>query len=327
MVYDSPFKVSYIDQDRLSIWNSIFADVVALAIKNLRTSATPSFQSVSQNLILANWNDSYGASRLILTELFADLPVAGKPVALVFDASSIFLTGSNDIAGIITLTTLMEKMNADKAVSILMSPIVLENGEWKPFVDSADRVGNGCLKYLNIIARVKDWEMLQGHLKKSKAVLAKQLLVVTPQVAEERSTGNLITSCQWGEGVTSLLPRTDGVIFQDRVSEKVFEAVGSATWAAIEHVCGDLLIAQAYYPDRFQTKRFPSKSELNAMRAYDGGNIDLTTPYSFTKLDDVPGTRTMAIQLGCVPALIRYQFWKWNFRTMQLCSDSRTFYR
>jgi hypothetical protein len=147
VVYDSPFKVSYIDQDRLSIWNSIFADVVALAIKNLRTSTTPSFQSVSQNLILANWNDSYGASRLILTELFADLPVAGKPVALVFDASSIFLTGSNDIAGIITLTTLMEKMNADKAVSILMSPIVLENGEWKPFVDSADRVGNGCLKY------------------------------------------------------------------------------------------------------------------------------------------------------------------------------------
>jgi hypothetical protein len=65
----------------------------------------------------------------------------------------------------------------------------------------------------------------------------------------------------WTEGVLTLLPQADVVIFV-RADSSV---AGSVPWERVREVAGDLMEPLDMYPKRFRVERFPSPEQLAAL--------------------------------------------------------------
>ena len=72
--------------------------------------------------------------------------------------------------------------------------------------------------------------------------------------------------CVWGDGVDSLLPRTQLVMLATKDHE-----TRCGEWEHVASVVGDLMEADdSYYPTRYRVRSFPSQEQLEEI-----GNLEL----------------------------------------------------
>jgi len=300
VVYDSPFKMSHISRNHLVTWGSNFDEIYRIALENLRSATYPSFEQ-GGSVFLANWGDPYGASRLVLPEVFEGLQVKGNPVALVIDSGTVAVTGSEDVQGILTLTSLVEKYKAEGSLEIIMPVITLVNGKWDRFSPSSDsQIALDCVHYIDLHAQLSSFKIQAQQLEKTCADMG--LARQTFFVSEEMGTGRLSSHCFWPEGGKSLLPRSENIIFMRKTNgPKQFEDIGAASWTVVNEILGDLLEPFPSHPNWVITRRFPSSPELEVIMQRDPEGSKYSTRWSETNLDDEPGNRVKAIQLGVRP--------------------------
>jgi hypothetical protein len=81
---------------------------------------------------------------------------------------------------------------------------------------------------------------------------------------QDKETGALSSYAVWGQGVKSLLPRADKVVFG------VGNPLGKATyvdapWERVRAVVGELMKPVPGYPERWRVDAFPSREQLAAL--------------------------------------------------------------
>ena len=82
----------------------------------------------------------------------------------------------------------------------------------------------------------------------------------------EDDDDNLLSYCVWGDGVDTLLPRTQVVMLA--AGEGL---VASGYWEHVLSVAGDLVeVDDSYYPTRYRVREFPSAEILDEI-----GKLDL----------------------------------------------------
>jgi hypothetical protein len=265
LAFDFPESIQMFMQDQLDRWGVTFDEAFDKARSNLAEISDQRFEKIAPGVWASPWHDNYDAARLLLPDLLRDHPVKGELVAAVPNRDTLLLTGSADLEGLARLASMtQEALEAPRPISSLA--FQLEGDEWRPFLPPEQHPLFRVYKELATHAFGSDYDsqkpLLERWLEKSE----EEVFVATFLGMQSKETGLVRSYCTWSEGVDSLLPRTDGVLFCRMTGEGKPSMAASAPWERVCDVVGDLLVPVAdLYPKRFRAREFPSEAQLAAL--------------------------------------------------------------
>lgn len=259
LAYDWPDTVSSIPPSTLEEWG--VPPYVALedATANL-DEATDGYIAVGEGFYIFASGDSYDASRILLIPRIEALEVNGRHVAMTPNRDALMVTGSEDAERLGMMAELAVEGLGD-SYPLLGVPLVLEDGEWVEWDLPPDHEQRRAFTELR--ARwigplyTEQKEILDVvHEKSGIEEFVANFFTATTE-------SGLVSYCVWGEGLCSLLPVTDKVIFAREEGDDDTPALGD--WAKIMEIAGHLLEETDHYPKRYRTKGFPGDAALEAI--------------------------------------------------------------
>lgn len=258
--------IDCIDQN-YTRWKSSIDELWPIALENLRSISKAPFKQVAPGVFVSPFSDSHDPTRLLLPELFVNLPLKGAPVAGVPNRNTLIVTGADDAAGLNEFVTLM-KMGLKDPRPVSSMPLVLTDAGWAPFERTrTDPVG----KELSILAAQSRLSLNDGqketleaeHQRSGRDVFVASYKVVMSQA------GEVISYATWTKDVVTLLPKTRDVMFVVLLDESPDDPeVIRVSWETAVRVVGHRMKQEAgVWPERWLVETFPSEAELASLRA------------------------------------------------------------
>jgi hypothetical protein len=228
-----------------------------MARLNLRRRTAGTFATIAPGVYAAQWNDSYDAARLLLTELITRLDIVGDPVALVPDREHLFITGSEDPEGLRHIAGLAHALLQEPR-RITGQSFVYRGGTWSPWSPATDHPQRFAYHQLARLGQALDYgeqkEMLDAEYQRTGTdVYVAGVLLLT-----SRDDTECWTATTWAKDVVALLPRTDTIAFGPLADGNCLDV----PWSRVEAVLGATLSPQGLVPERYRVERFPTTEEL-----------------------------------------------------------------
>jgi hypothetical protein len=207
-------------------------------------------------------NDSFDAGRILLTDVLAGLAVRGELVAMVPDRDVLLLAGSEDVAQLRALANVAHRRFEESNRLLSGWPLVRRGGQWRVF-DPPAEVATEFRRLARRYAAL-GYRQQSEVLQKSLEAVGEDVFVGSwlLESAEDAPPGEFTTLVVWTEGVPTLLPEADEVVFNS--SDKVMYRV---PWARMRAVVAHLMQSTEHFPARWQVDGFPTAGELLAMGA------------------------------------------------------------
>lgn len=254
---DRSNSIKILAAPRLRGWSCALDDLLSVALENLRAVSPSKFQRMIGGFHISNYNDDYDASRLLLPELFENLPLRGDPVAVAVSRNCLAVCGAQESDALEAMAKFVEsEVERDhRAISYL--PIVLRDRNWRPF-DFPD--GNvPSLSRLRVKQDLWDYTeqkaLLEGHFEAT----GRDVFVASLKALEHE--GQCYSWAVWTVDAVSLLPRADALII--RLGD---DDVLIRTWSDVEAHCGPLQAELGTTPLRYLVEGRPSDECLNPLR-------------------------------------------------------------
>lgn len=268
LAFDLPTSVMEIGPDRLAAFGLAFDELFDRAVVNLRERPRLDFEQPDASLaaFVSPYRDGFDATRLLLTERFAELPVKGRPIAVAPTHDIVFVAGEDDEAAI--------EQIANWAEQALLEPkphtahaFRLDGAAWEPWLPPRSHRAWPKLKVLQLqsfaSAYARQKEVLEAllHANGHDIVVGNLRAFRTPG-------GEIFTSTTWTQGVEVLLPQTDRIDFV-RANPDGTPISGaksySTTFDVARKLVPHLMEATGDTPERWRVIGFPLDSELEEM--------------------------------------------------------------
>jgi hypothetical protein len=263
LAFDGPRSIASIGKEQIDRWDKSFDDVLDLAGANLRALSQGPFEVPAPGLYLSPWQDCHDASRLACLELLHHQKVRGEHIAMVPNRDVLLLTGSDDFEAQAAMLGIAGPALAhERAISGV--PLVLSAGGWQRWAVPEENPNRDGFRRLDVLN-------LGGTYAQQKELLEQQhqrddvdIYIASFSTAEKNGVIN--SYCVWGEGVDSLLPRTDVVAFgwNDRPKDAAPLVV---PWADVVALFPDLMEPQGWYPEMWRVRTFPPEHKLRELQA------------------------------------------------------------
>jgi hypothetical protein len=261
LAYDLPEAMKMVGQDQLDEWGVGFDEALAVALGNLAGAGRDELASPAPGLWVSPWRDNYDASRLALPDLVRRYEVKGDWVAMVPGRDVLLLTGSDDATGLSRMADLAEAtLDGPRPLSALA--VRLTGGAWRPFLPEPGHPLHERFKLLWVKSLGQDYGDQKEVLDRRAAKRGEDVFVANYSAFQHKETGRVRSYCVWSEGVESLLPRTDQVMFFRPRGEQDAEIVGEARWDRVEQVAAGLMRPEGLYPERYRVSGFPTEAQL-----------------------------------------------------------------
>lgn len=199
------------------------------------------------------WADSYESSRVLLPDLIHRLGVP-EPVALMPLRSTLLISSARNEYALAAMAALAKKLITDHSRWLSVKPIVLTDSGWQPFVPP-----ESCASAFEELGKLDLAETYGGQqsliedlLKNSGA----ETFVGKFTLLRRNDDAKLLSYAVWTEGVDTLLPQTDLVIFV-AANRKEDDSLVSVDWDAVQSVAGNLMQPTEYFPPRYRLQSFP----------------------------------------------------------------------
>jgi hypothetical protein len=258
LAYDWPQAVQSLDDDNLTDWGVTFYEAMEIARQNLQES-TEAYGKIGDGFYSFMSGDTYDASRITLVERAQDFEVSGKLVAMAPSRDSLFVTGSEDEAGLAIMATMAEKA-LEQPYSLSAVPLIFEDGTWQDWSPPEGHALHRTFKQMEI-----KWlgPLYHEQSQLLNAVHQKQGIdvYVASFSAIEKKDGELLTYCVWGKGAHALLPVTQRVVFMK--GENITPVF--ADWSRVIETFGDLMDLTDDYPRRYRVRKFPDEKLIDAI--------------------------------------------------------------
>lgn len=258
--YDFPDAMIQITGRQLEKWGVTFDQVYQCALENLKKRSDKALVEAVDGVFIANWQDGYDASRVLLEDVFANLNVKGAPVVMLPSAESLIITGSEDDEGLASVLNVIEPM-ADKPRSMVGFPLVWRHGEWSPFEIPVEHPLYERFRVLRISAIARSYADQRGVVSEWLQSVG-DAAVVTPYLATQKRDGSVSSCSVWPEAVECLIPRADSVVFTGSSAESNQEVVACNSWERVLEVVGGLMKPTPFHPELYRVQRFPTTTEL-----------------------------------------------------------------
>jgi len=258
LAYDWPDAVQSLYDDDLNEWGVTFYEAMEVARQNLQ-GATVGYGKIGDGSYSFMSADTYAASRITLVERTEGLEVSGKLVAMVPNRDSLFVTGSEDEAGLVIMATMAEK-GLEQPYSLSAVPLILDDDTWQDWMPPEGHPLHRTFKQIEIKwtgPLYRDQTNLLNAIHKKQGID----IAAASYSALKRKDGELLTYCIWGKGVDALLPVTQKVVFMKG------EGIPAlfADWSRVMETFGDLMAPTEDYPRRYRVREFPDESTINAI--------------------------------------------------------------
>lgn len=258
LVYDLPESMQSINREQLEGWDIGYYQALEIARQNLRETDF-AVASVGRRMYVSATGDNYDASRLLLVEMFEELDLDGRPVAVVPNRDTLVITGSEDEAGLrLAADFIEEAMQLPRPMSAI--PMILEEGEWKTWRLAPDHPQAARFRLLEIKSLGAEYAEQKELLETLYERQGLDLFVATYS-AVSLADGAAFSYCLWSQGIDAVLPRTQKILFYWEGMEGIY----GADWEHVAQIVGDLLTPLELYPPRFRVQGFPSRQQLEAI--------------------------------------------------------------
>ncbi|MGO9919413.1 MAG: hypothetical protein ACLQIB_32530 [Isosphaeraceae bacterium] len=253
LVYNWPEVVQSIDNENVTEWGVSFYEAMEVARENLE-EATVSYGKIGDGFYSFMSGDRYDASRPTLVERAQGLEVNGKLVALVPSRDPLFVTGSEDEAGLATMCAMAEN-HLQEPYSLSGVSLIFEDGTWQDWLPPEGHPLHRSFKQMEIT-----WTgpLYHEQAKLLKGVHEKQgidIFVATFSALQNKD-GELLTYSVWANGVEALLPVTQKDVF---MKGEGIPAV-FADWPRMLETVGHLMEPTDDCPRRYRVRGFPMKT-------------------------------------------------------------------
>jgi hypothetical protein len=262
LAYDTERNITSINRDFFEKWGVSLEEAFKVAKENLWEKTDPNRLAGQGGVYRGEWADSYDSSRILLTELIYRLSVDGDPVAFVPNRDLLWVTGTNNSAGLAAL--LKGGLESHFKMGHPLSPdlYVLVDGTWKVHVPEDKSLREMWMK----IKRQRDAIDYSQQQKLLNEIHEKEDIdiFVASYKIYERKDGFAYSACVWTNGIDSSLPRSENIAFMTDVENPDYFVV---PWEAATSVVGDLLeLEPDLAPVRYRARQFPSEEQLARLR-------------------------------------------------------------
>ena len=261
LVYDLPTAMRSISQKDLDAWQVTFYEAVEAARHNLEQMGEIKFAVLDGRVYASASGDNYDASRLVLLDLVRRFEVQGEHVAMVPNRDTLVVTGSDDPQGL-EIMAKIAKESFEKPRPISTVALRLEGDEWCPWLPPEDSPLFAEFHELRLRTVGAEYNDQKELLDAVHQQTGQQVMVVPFGALQNKETGRVTSYSVWCEGVESLLPQTDAVLFFRPEGGEANKIVAGGDWQHVQQIVGDLMEPLGLYPERYRVRQFPSEGQL-----------------------------------------------------------------
>jgi hypothetical protein len=232
---------------------------MALALDNLRPRSVPAFDRPKPGLFVSQWRDGLDASRLLLSDIVAALPVTGDPVAMVPTRNTLLVAGADDSGGLLALADAAAETLSTTDQPLSARPLRLRDGQWTDLALDAEK--HAAFVDLMRGQWTREYAEQKQLLDQLHAQSDDDIIVADYAPMQNRHTGKPFCMTFWVDGFVNLLPRADAVVLKSAAEVVV------VPWKAATAVIAHRLAATDHYPIRYRAEAFPSAAELAQLRS------------------------------------------------------------
>ena len=263
-VYDMPTSIRSLSADDLAAWEVTLYEVLEVGKENLQEMTREYAQA--DDLFIFATGDSHDAARMLLTDKIESLDTAGAPVAMVPNRELLLVTGDQSDEGLEAMLQIAEPA-LDHERRISSHAFRLEHGEWTPWLPPEGHPFCQRFTLLQTQAFVRDYhrqaELLEKRFQREEAEV-----FVAAYNAVQDEKGKIRTYAVWSEGIPSLLPKADQLLFLG-IQQGEMKLVAAAAWDDLPHEVKQLLQPTDYYPKRYLATEFPEVDVLEEIGVAD----------------------------------------------------------
>ena len=264
LAYDTERNITSINRDYFEKWGVSLEEAFKTAKENLWERTDPSRFAGEGGVYWGEWHDSYDSSRILLTEVIYRLSVDGDPVAFVPNRDQLWVTGTNNVAGLAALLKAGAESHFKQGHPLSPDLYVLLDGTWKLYVPEVQSLRD---LWLPIKRRREaiDYSQQQALLNEIHKLEDVDIFVASYKIYEQKG-GIAYSACIWSNGVDSLLPRAENIALMADLEDPEYFVV---PWDAAASVVGDLLeLEPDLVPVRYRVREFPSAEQLAKLRPF-----------------------------------------------------------
>lgn len=263
LIVDHEDAIQTVSQKQLDEWGIDLEQGLAQARENLWKLSNEDFVEMAPGIYRSPWQDCHDTARFYLEDLIWQLKVNGRHVVTMPNRDLMFVCGDGEAEALQKLLEFTLKAYEHERPMIAI-PYALEGKLWQQLVLPDDHPGSVPLHQLRLVQHGGDYQQqadLLNHLFEKEGT---DIFVATYTVQEDQASGAWESYAVWSEGIDTLLPVADKVVFVRDVGGEG-KPLGIVSWKKVMDVVGDLLEPTEYVPVRYRLRQFPSKQQLKDM--------------------------------------------------------------
>lgn len=257
---DSELAITQIGGDVLKQWGISFDELLHVAVDNLRHKASPAFTEVGPGLFVSQYGDFYDAPRMLVPEIFWQLPLGSQPVAMVPNRSCMFVCGSENLTAMDDMVSRARPMLLEESRPLSGEMFKLQDGQWTSWCPP-EAPGLSLRRLQREILAI-------GYAEQKSALDAlhektrKDVFVGTQKLVQRDEDGQLLSYAVLTDGVHTLLPQADVLclLFGEDM-EQLMVRMSDFLDAA-----GAFVQPRDYVPPRYEVVRFPDAACIDRLR-------------------------------------------------------------
>ncbi len=276
LAWDTPNAMQRISEAKLSEWGISFEQAMDNALENLRgLPEHGAWRDHGNGLWSGEWGDSYESSRVLLPDLIHRLGVQ-DPVALMPLRFTLLIASARNEKALGAMASTAKKLITENSRWLSLRPIVLTDSGWQPFEPPAS-----CFADFDALRQTDLAETYAGQKELIENIFEKSgtdVFVAKATLMQRKGESTMVSYSVWTEGVDTLLPQTDLVIFVP-AGRQDSDPLVSVPWDAACSVAGQLMTPTEYFPPRYRVQSFPQDepwqrllelAHVHAAKATDG---------------------------------------------------------
>lgn len=260
LAYDSDDSMSILFDKQIEALGVPFATALDAALDNLRDRSVDAFVRRPDGVCVADWNDAYDSSRILLPDL---IHRAGfnDPVAMIPTRDQLLVAPASNRDALLAMLDLAQECHAQEGRTISAAMFAFTDGQARDYqptdAEVALRLAHLKLRYLADDYASQKQMLDEQHEKQGIDVYVASFMLV------QRGEHDLFSVCSWSQDVDSLLPRTGQVALATFNEAGEAHHAGTVDWAQLERVAGHLMqLEPDVFPPRYRVSRFPDLAAL-----------------------------------------------------------------
>ena len=257
LVYDTEHAMRSLSKTDLDQWGVTYYEAFEIACRNLEETSIM-HAKIGEGFYSSMTGDNYDSSRVLLVNRIQSMEVNGEHVAVVPQRDAMFVAGTADESSLRIMFDLTDETASEEIRPLCPLPLILEKSEWVDWSPPRNHVLRAKfddleLRYLSPL--YGEQKSLLDQLVEFEDELA---FPASYSVVQMEGTEELLSYSVVGEGVETLLPKSQYVIFMTEAG-----IAASGRWDYVSDVLGSLLnLVESMYPPRYRISSFPSQTML-----------------------------------------------------------------